>query len=310
MTVTDRALQRAAAIVLNISWTSFLFQFSPPFFILFWHVQRSSAEKKVSFLSISYQRIAGVRQYRQKSERRGKRKEKRIEGFRERRDWWEMRSRREAAETLSDFRDKPHFSPWAIFLPVLHTFAHSCCALLALYSLSSEEEAPHSWGNKDKKGGLLSQVVKDRKCFYVVFFLNWGRWSETELRSCKGFYCQHSTLQSPFYNRLPNDFLSPRHEKFQLPTLSQTNLWLNPNCPDFTVLADSLTLRGVRQLFSGNAPKQHMLKFNWQSSLVTVEIRTVVCREKRRNWCDVVIEFAEGGGCNGWMLVFNMGDWC
>lgn len=44
MTVTDRTLQRAAAIALNISWTSFLFQFSPTFFILFWHVQHSSSE--------------------------------------------------------------------------------------------------------------------------------------------------------------------------------------------------------------------------------------------------------------------------
>lgn len=43
MTVTDRTLQRAAAIALNISWTS------RPFFILFWHVQHSSSEKKFHF---------------------------------------------------------------------------------------------------------------------------------------------------------------------------------------------------------------------------------------------------------------------
>lgn len=74
MTVTDRILQRAAAVALNISWTSFPFQFSPPFFISLWHVQHSSSEKKLHFLSIPSLRIAGVRRYRQKSERSGKRK--------------------------------------------------------------------------------------------------------------------------------------------------------------------------------------------------------------------------------------------
>ncbi len=93
--------------------------------------------KKVSFLSISSQRIAGVRWYRQQSERRGKRK------WSERGKKYALRGLEKAGidgswaakvrqQQISDFRDKPHFSPWATFLPVLHTFSYCCCAFLAL----------------------------------------------------------------------------------------------------------------------------------------------------------------------------------
>lgn len=113
MTVTDHTLQRAAAITLNISWTSFLFQFSPTFFILFWHVQRSSSEKKLSFLSISSKKVAGTGRYRQKRERRGEIKwserEKSFQQFGERTDWWEMSSKGVAAAAVSDLRDKLRF---------------------------------------------------------------------------------------------------------------------------------------------------------------------------------------------------------
>lgn len=51
MTVTDSILQRAAAVTINISWRSFLFQF-PPFLSphpFSWHVQHSFWKKKFYF---------------------------------------------------------------------------------------------------------------------------------------------------------------------------------------------------------------------------------------------------------------------
>lgn len=111
--------------------------------------------KKVSFLSLSSQKIAGVRQYRQRSERRWKSewsergKKKSFEGFGERMDWWEMNSKGEAAAAVSDFRDKPHFSPWVTFRPVLRIFLCKVCLLKRRHCTPE--------GRKTKGGGCCHE---------------------------------------------------------------------------------------------------------------------------------------------------------
>lgn len=112
--------------------------------------------KKVSFLSICSQTIAGVRQYRQKKweEREKKeirereREKKRLEGFGENRGLMGDEQQRWGSSCL-----------WATFLPVFHTFTCSTVAALSRLckSLSSEEKASHSWGNKDKKRGCFQE---------------------------------------------------------------------------------------------------------------------------------------------------------
>lgn len=156
MTVTDRTLQRAAAITLNISWTSFLFQFPLPFFISFWHVQHSSSEKSFIFVNllsdnsgsktIQAEKMRGEGEERNQIER--EREKKRLEGFGENRGLMGDEQQRWGSSCL-----------WATFLPVFHTFTCSTVAALSRLckSLSSEEKASHSWGNKDKKRGCFQE---------------------------------------------------------------------------------------------------------------------------------------------------------
>lgn len=96
--------------------------------------------------TIQAEKMRGEGEERNQIER--EREKKRLEGFGENRGLMGDEQQRWGSSCL-----------WATFLPVFHTFTCSTVAALSRLckSLSSEEKASHSWGNKDKKRGCFQE---------------------------------------------------------------------------------------------------------------------------------------------------------
>lgn len=160
MTEMDCELQRAAAVTLNISWTSFHFQFS---LFLFWHVQHSFFQKKVLFLSVSSLKKAGVRECRQERGKKwSQRKKKKLWRIWRKGDWWETSRKGEAvAAAVSEHRWTSLFT--LRYLPSCFVHIHMC-RLCKVYSWKKRHCNPKEAKTKTR---LVVMIGKGENGFVI-----------------------------------------------------------------------------------------------------------------------------------------------
>lgn len=164
MTEMDCELQRDAAVTLNISWTSFHFQFS--FFFILACSALFFPKKGFIFVSLLPEKSWGkgvqTGKWKERGKKRSQRKKKKLWRIWRKGDWWETSSKGEAvAAAVSEQRWTSLFT--LSYLPSCFVHIHMC-RLCKVYSWKKRHCTPEETKTKTR---LVVMIGKGENGFVI-----------------------------------------------------------------------------------------------------------------------------------------------